>query len=264
MVDKKELRILYNRIIRSIEDLNNISRYLLKASTDFFSNVNNYERCLQSIETAIEIINLYNALNPKEIVSVSCNLFEMEGDIKIEDDTTKYSCIADIRRLEDALYIIRDYLNFQLSPNLNENEKREIEGLSKELEKLQEQLERKIFYNLKEALKELENNHYLASCLISGRIITYVIEYLQREEKSPQEDKINKLIEKLKGIGFIGEIENEKEAPKFLLDASKSARDATSHDLDVYINASDAFRLVANTFRICHFLIKYQKFKENK
>ncbi|MCD6371862.1 MAG: hypothetical protein J7L39_04060, partial [Candidatus Aenigmarchaeota archaeon] len=167
------------------------------------------------------------------------------------DDVTAFISKI-IRRLEDAYYS----LSLLLEPQLSENEKQRINSLRNELEEMEEgEYEFNLIQNLKEALKEAESNHYLASSMISARVILYCIEQIKGKN---DEDKVNELTT----LGIIPKDEKSKETSKWFLKAVKSARHAISHKISLFPLPSDMFSILGDTFKIVKLFYLYKKVKK--
>ena len=95
--------------------------------------------------------------------------------------------------------------------------------------------------NLNEALNEYERGAYLASALISGRVILYALNQIRGESA---EKKLQFLREK----GVI--VEGGEEVDESILNADKRARELFSFDLSVYPSSSDALLLLGDAIEI--------------
>jgi hypothetical protein len=96
------------------------------------------------------------------------------------------------------------------------------------------------------ALEEYEKGHFLASALISGRVIIYALAQLPG---GSTEEKIKLLTEE-------GRIEKTKDNvyESFILKADKKARNFSSHNIKVFPTASDAISLIGDAVGILKFL----------
>ena len=95
--------------------------------------------------------------------------------------------------------------------------------------------------NIEEAIKECEQTHFLASALISSRVIVYTMEQITGKS---DEDKIKTLVEG-------GAIDKERrDIQEVLIKASRMARNFLSHDIKVTPSPSDALSLVSDAVRI--------------
>jgi len=95
--------------------------------------------------------------------------------------------------------------------------------------------------NIEEAIKECEQAHFLASALISSRVIEYI---MAKIEGKSTEEKIEVLVEK-------GIIDNKrKDVREVVIKASRTARNFLSHDVKVTPSPSDALSLLSDAIRI--------------
>ena len=137
---------------------------------------------------------------------------------------------------------------------LPKDELDKLTSLRKELEKLSEILP-DINYerNLKEAINEYEKGDYLASALISSRVIIYALN--QTPGKS-DEEKVKFLREK----GIIEK--GRKDVHESIIKASRKARNFFSHDIKVFPTPSEALSLLGDAIRILGIVSKVLKEEE--
>jgi hypothetical protein len=134
---------------------------------------------------------------------------------------------------------------------LSKDELDKLTPLSKELEKLSEVLP-DINYekNLEEAINEYEKGAYLASALISSRVIIYALNQVHGES---DEEKVKFLREK-------GIIEKDrKDIHESIIKASRRARNLFSHDIKVFPTPSEALSLLSDAIRILETVSKVLK-----
>jgi hypothetical protein len=139
----------------------------------------------------------------------------------------------------------------------------EVEELKKKIPEGKEFLVR----NIREALREYEQGHFLASALISSRVITYVFEKIplpkeaqmlknqmrkedQRVRPSVAELKVRTLIER--GIVDGGRREEQESFLKF----SKEARNILSHQAHIFPDATEALMLITSAITFCKYFIR--------
>ena len=251
MKEKIELLILYKRIKKNIECLKKWLHFLYKySSSRSWYDVRWIENIETDLKESIELINEYNRLKPTDFPFISIPPKRISSLYSVDDATAFISKI--IRRLEDADYS----LSLLLEPQLSENEKQRINSLRNELEEMEEgEYDFNLIQNLKEALKEAESNHYLASSMISARAILYCIEQIKGKS---DEDKLNKLIT----LGIIPKDEKSKETSKWFLKAVKSARHAISHKISLFPSPSDMFSILGDTFKIVKLYHRYEKVRK--
>ena len=137
---------------------------------------------------------------------------------------------------------------------LSKEELDKLTPLRKELEKLSEVLS-DINYerNFKEAINEYEKGDYLASALISSRVIIYALN--QIPEKS-DEGRVEFLQEK----GIIEK--GRKDVHASIIKASRKARNFFSHDIKVFPTPSEALSLLSDAMGILEKVSKVLKEEE--
>lgn len=119
---------------------------------------------------------------------------------------------------------------------LSSEETDKLDKLRAEASKICENLEDINFEkNLEESIKESERGHFLASSLITSRIIEYTIERL---EGKTIEEKIKNLVKK-----DVIKVDNE-DLKQQIMKASKLSRNYLNHRIDSFAESSDAFSLL--------------------
>jgi len=95
--------------------------------------------------------------------------------------------------------------------------------------------------NVNEAIDEYEHGHFLASALISGRVLIYALDQISGKS----------IVEKIETLREKGIIKKEKrELEEVVIKADKKARNFLSHDIRVEPSASDALSLLGDSVRI--------------
>jgi len=102
--------------------------------------------------------------------------------------------------------------------------------------------------NMEEAIKEYEYGHFLASALISGRVITYVLEQIQGESL---QDKMKILQER----GIISK--DERTVWEAIAKADKLARNFFSHNIKAVPQPSDVLSLLGGSMKILELYVRY-------
>lgn len=101
--------------------------------------------------------------------------------------------------------------------------------------------------NLKEAIEEYEQGHFLASGLIASRVVNYVISKIPGGK---DEEKVKNLVER----GIIGrERRDEQEA---FLHASRLSRNVLVHQPWISPRPEEAVELIAHAVKLCNYLLK--------
>ena len=258
MNKKIELQLLYEKAKKLIKSLKSWQVLLYKKySTEPWKNSNSswkyveWKKTIESdLEEAQNILIKYNSLRPSNLPIISTLSFKIDENDSVDDVV---SIIIKVRRtLEDAY----NALSIYIEPQLSEVEKQEINSLRKELEEMEnEGYDELLIKNLKEALKEIENNHYLASSMIAARIILYCIEQIEGKK---DEDKA----EELTAMRITIQGENSKETKKWFIKAVRSARNSISHKITFFPSASDSFSILGDSFKMVKILHKYFQVKK--
>jgi predicted DNA-binding transcriptional regulator len=173
-------------------------------------------------------------------------------------------------RAERGCSIMISVCEYLLKPKIPQESLERLPQLWSEVEELEKKIpEGKEFLvrNIREALGEYEQGHFLASALISSRVITYVFEKIpppkeaqmlkdqmrkedQRAQPSAAELKVRTLIEK--GIVDGGREEEQESFLKF----SKEARNILSHQAHIFPDATEALMLITSAITFCKYFIR--------
>jgi len=134
---------------------------------------------------------------------------------------------------------------------LSKDELDKLSFLREELEKLSEVLP-DINYkrNLSEAIDEYEKGDFLASALITSRVIIYALGQIPGES---DEEKVKFLREK----GIIEK--GRKDVHESIIKASRKARNFFSHNIKVFPRPSEAHSLLGDAIRILEIVSKVLK-----
>lgn len=121
-------------------------------------------------------------------------------------------------------------------------------SLREELKKISDSIEDlNYFRNLDEAIKEYENGHYLASALISSRVIVYLLDRVSGET-------IKEKIQTLKRDGLLeGKRRDVKES---IIKSLKLARNFTSHDIQIFPSPTESLSLLSDSITLLKMLSK--------
>lgn len=104
--------------------------------------------------------------------------------------------------------------------------------------------------NIDEAIRECEQGHFLASVLISGRIIRYILDQIPGKDI---EDKIETLREK----GVINK--ERKDIRESVIKAARMARDFSVHNIEIMPQSPDALSLLGDAVNILKLYIQFYK-----
>jgi uncharacterized protein YutE (UPF0331/DUF86 family) len=127
-----------------------------------------------------------------------------------------------------------------------------------EVEKIESDLQeerRFLVVNIGKAIQEYEQGHFLASALISSRVITYVFEQIPTYEGEQRSSDLAKLkVETLVRRGIIDE--DRKDEQESFLRASKQARNLLSHKAYIFPEIEEALALIASAITFCKYFIR--------
>jgi hypothetical protein len=115
--------------------------------------------------------------------------------------------------------------------------------LRKELEEVAATLDANFEKNMIEAISEHEKGHFLASALITARVINCIFDQINGQSL---ENKIHFLKERNILKGDKGKTEEEE----FIMKANKKARNIFSHDIKVFANPSESISLLGDCIRL--------------
>lgn len=134
-------------------------------------------------------------------------------------------------------------LNASILPISSEDMDR-LGKLRKELSEVGASLDINYEKNLTEAILEQEKGHFLASALITARVINYTLD--QTEGKT-----IDEKIKNLRDKGIIKKVEKGKtDEEEFIIKANRKARNIFSHDMKIFVNPSESLSMLGDCIRL--------------
>jgi len=129
-----------------------------------------------------------------------------------------------------------------LRPSVEPSVLDKLNSLRSELEKLEERgLDQSIVKNLREAIAEAEQGHYLASAMVSSRVISYIVDKISG---SKDEDKVKYLVKR----GVVPK--DRKDVQKQILTSMRLSRNFLSHRVDLFPDASEVLMLLGGAFNL--------------
>jgi len=227
-------------VLRQFKTIKKHANQLLQA---MISAPDNY--FYAELEVTVEEFN--NAKAHYERISLERKIPINLRNMKIENEIRWDKQRASLRVLDMECDKAVSVLESIATP-LSKDELDKLTALRKELEKLSDVLP-DIYYerNLKEAIDEYEKGDYLASVLISGRVIIYALNQIPGES-----DK-----EKVKFLRDNGIVEKErKDIHESIIKASRKARNFFSHDIKVFPTPSEAHSLLGDAIGILKIVSK--------
>lgn len=249
-----ELLALFKRVEETINNLSGWRRFLFESysPTTYWINTKWVKNIENDLKEAKDLIARYNLIRPPKLPYVKLPYFNEKTLKTANVDQVTVIITTIIRTLGEVHIYLSSFLKLQLS----EKDKQKLNSLRKELSKIEEQAYNiEIIKNLKEALREAESGHCLASSLISARVILYCIEQI---DGKTDEDKAKTL----KNLNIIPEGEKSSETFKWFLKAIKSARHAISHKITLFPQPSDMFSILGDAFKMAKITHKYQMVKK--
>jgi len=257
MNERLELLLLYKRIRKLVKSLRvwQVSLYKQYSTGVWIDSNSRWEdvEWRKTIENELneadDLILKYNSLKPSNLPIISIPSFKI-GDYNSVDEVL--SIIIKVTRILEESY---EALSIYIEPQLSEKEKQKINSLRSELEEIENaEHDETIIKNLKEATKEIENNHYLASSMIAARVILYCIDQIEGKN---EEEKVQLLTE----LEVIPKGEKSKETMKWFIKAIKSARNSISHKITIFPSASEAFSILGDSFKMVKIFHEYHQVK---
>jgi len=129
-----------------------------------------------------------------------------------------------------------------------------LNSLKKKLEELEEKgLDLNVAKNLREAIDEAEQKHYLASAMISSRVICYLVDKIKGKN---DEEKVNYLIER----GMIPK--DRKDVEKQMITSMRLSRNFLSHDINIFPDLGDVLILLGGAFNLINLTLPLEMQKK--
>ena len=188
----------------------------------------------------------FGRIRYKQEFSIYLRSIEMTGIYSWETDKQKALLREIDIECDKAIGVLES-----ITTPLSKEELDKLTSLRKELEKLSEILP-DINYerNLNEAIDEYEKGDFLASALITSRVIIYALGQIPGKS---DEEKVKFLREK-------GIIEKErKDVHESIIKANRKARNFFSHDIRVFPTPSEALSLLSDAIGILGIVAKVLK-----
>jgi len=152
--------------------------------------------------------------------------------------TTRANAKGVLRQIETQCEKAIRGLRSHLSP-ISAEEQDRLSKYRSEIEDLASELDKKFVKNMNKTIDVFEEGHYLASTLISSRMVTYLIDRIPGEDDEEKADFLEKK-------GMIEESDEES----FLIKVKRQARNYFSHDIKAYPDSSDALSLLGDSVKL--------------
>lgn len=151
-----------------------------------------------------------------------------------------------LRQIETECDRVIGGLESKLSP-VSSKEMDKLNNYRSEIDDLTSDLEPRFLKNINSAIDVFEKGHYLASALISSRVIVYLIDKIPGDD---DEGKAEFLKDK--------EIVERKDEKSFVMKANRRARNFFSHDIKTFPDSSDALSLLGDSVTLLKIYIDLQ------
>lgn len=139
-------------------------------------------------------------------------------------------------------------LNTLISP-LSPEDADKLDKLRSELAEVTTDLDINYEKNLNEAIIEQEKGHFLASALITARVVNYILDRIEGKN-------IEEKIKFLQDNNIIVKGREGEEAKTFIIKASKKARNVFTHTIETFANASDSLSLLGDCIKLLKILTR--------
>jgi hypothetical protein len=163
--------------------------------------------------------------------------------------------LSEVIRAERGCHIMISVCEDLMRPEIPPKSIDQLNQLRSEVEKIEKDLpseETLLADNIRIAIKEYEQGHFLASALIASRVIRYVYEKIPSEQQATKDTSQQKLQTLIK----IGAIDKDREdEQKLFLRASVRARDYLSHDAKIFPQVEEALNLISSAVTFCKYFI---------
>lgn len=216
------------------------------------------EAILLSREVNVSVAGLEYSMNGNErqikglisefnkFVDNYCKLLtdKKQEDLLLLKESGESACGKIIIRCE----FINKNLEEEVSP-ITPAQRNKVRDLRDLLNKLSSEINNPVLEgNISVAMDEYEAGHALASWLISGRVVNYLIEQIPIDDKS-NKDKTSERIRYLKKIGIIDD--KDRDTTELLMRSARESRQVGSHQIGISPSiVADAQSLLADSIRI--------------
>ena len=253
---------------------------MIKLKTlDIFGLYNQFLSIKESIDNLQEIITNDRTLGPlyRDLESMKNLLRSYENArINIESIRTSIDFSLDMMIIpeksfdqaetEGILYLIKTQcekalgvLKSKISVKLTEKQKDQLNFIRKEIKEID--LDLKYNKNIELTITHLEKGDYLASALITSRIIVYLFDQIPKDNSENSKEKIKSKIKYLISRGIIDK--KQKDQKERIFKYVNSARNYLVHELSYFPEFSDCVTLLGDCVNILKILKKVENLKES-
>jgi len=223
--------------------LNAKSKLIQRGSRKYDSDVINIDERINSVYDEVKsLVDYFNRNIAPKTKDCEIDSIYITSDKKIEP--TLRQLLIECDRISCALDEDISALSFE--------ESKKQEELRKEVAETCENLDTLYEENLNEALDELESGHFLASALITSRVVDYTLKQLKIQEDKQEIKSLIKNITEEKSDTIL------KQQTETI---SRLSRNLYNHRIDRFAKSSNAFSLLSD----CLFLLDiYEKSHNNR
>jgi hypothetical protein len=180
----------------------------------------------------------------RDLMHDASSITGVETNLK---DSRHLTSLADAKAVLTQICIECDMaigiLNASILPISSEDMDR-LSKLREELSAVSASLDVNYEKNLTEAIVEQEKGHFLASALITARVIEYILDQIEGKD-------INEKIKNLRDKAIIGKVEKRKaDEEEFIIKAEKKARNIFSHEIKNFVNPSESLSMLGDCVRL--------------
>jgi regulator of replication initiation timing len=214
---------------------NTILCFQLYLQTDII--INEYNKTIEQFDVLLRKFG-FNLVQIKLIKPVYDKMYEENIVYSVDPKLLRITLASDKILLALQQYVIP----------LSQEIVKQLSSLREEVDNLRGSINEILYNNLIMNFEEFEANHFLASTLISGRIISHEL------DKIP--GNVNEKIQNLKSKSVINKDDDVTEG--FIIKANKRSRDLESHDISFMPNPSDAIGIIGDIIKIVKIVNKFE------
>ena len=224
--------------------------FILNFSNHYKDTYNRVRKILPEVENTLMNPDSYDFED-----DFSGTLTKMISDSRILSQPSKGEVIARLKSIVAASNALAEALETFTKNSIPPKDYDRLFSLKEQIEGLRD-FNLNLYKHLVKAIEEYENGHYLASALISGKVVQYVYDKLcsmfnalEKEEKGRRckIESVASQVVKLLGI--------ERRYWKELVETSKLARNYFTHDINAIPEPYEALHLLTGA---CDLTLKYQ------
>ena len=252
---KESLKQVREQLSNRYEEFKNIHR--LKSLLEDYNDLRT--RFLNRFMTVL-FESLYNPLP-----HVSTNFLQDESSTSLKVYLSQQDAdiaISEIERAERGCSMIISVCEDLIRPKIPSESIDQLNQLRSEAKRIEKDLladDMLLADNIRKAIEEYEQGHFLASALIASRVIRYDYEKIpsQGTTKDQYQQKLQTLIK-------MGVVDKDREdEQRLFLRASLRARDYLSHNAKIFPQVEEALSLISAAVTFCRYFIILSRLSNN-